>query len=221
MKSSSHTVRFSSIVAIAAALLCSIAVSAQRSALEGIKETERFVKSGAETAAAVGEAKLRVQNTLTAYNTLVAQPSQNMKGDYKKLLKAMKEMNEKVEVARQQVAAMERTGTTYFAGREATIKNIQDDQLREQAQQRLVENQKEYQGVITSLQQAGEALEPVRKDLTDQINYLGSDLTPTATASLKPQAEALNQRGAVAFGSGSTAIVAANTYFNAMRPAKS
>ena len=90
--------------------------AAQRSDTDGLKETANFVKAGGETSAAVAEAKLRVQNTLSAYNSLVTQPSKDMKGDYKKLLNAVKDMNDKLGDARQRVTAMEATGTTYFAG---------------------------------------------------------------------------------------------------------
>jgi hypothetical protein len=208
--------------AFVAALMVSAATgNAQRSETEGIKETESFVKAGSETSAAVGEAKLRVQNTLGAYNNLVTQPSKDMKGDYKKLLKAVKEMNDKASAARQQVAEMEGSGATYFTGRAATIKNIQNDDLRAQAQQRLAKSQEGFGAVLKALQQVGQSLEPVRKDLADQINYLGSDLTPGATASLKPQAEKLNERGTVAFTAADQAISKANEYFNSMRPAKS
>src|SRR5258708_3138920 len=93
--------------------------AAQRTETDGIKETANFVKAGGETSSAVGEAKMRVQNTLTAYNTLVTQPSKDMKGDYKKLLNAVKDMNESLGDARQRVTAMEAMGTTYFAGRAA------------------------------------------------------------------------------------------------------
>ena len=181
--------------------------AAQRTDTDGIKETANFVKAGGETSSAVGEAKLRVQNTLTAYNTLVTQPS--------------KDMNESLADARQRVTAMEAMGTTYFAGRAASIKNIQDEQLRTQAQLRLDESQKRYANVLTSLREAGQSLEPVRKDLGDQITYLGSDLSPSGTASLKAQAEKLNQRAGESFARADQAIMTANGYFSSLKPAES
>jgi hypothetical protein len=195
--------------------------SAQRSETEGIKETGNFVKAGAETSSAVGGAKLQAQNTLTAYNSLVTQPSKDMKGDYKRLLKAVKETDVKVDDARERITKMEATGNTYFAGRAATIKAIQNADLRGQAEQRLSENQKEYVDVMASLGEAGRALQPVRTDLDNQIAYLGSDLTPSAMTSLKPQAEELNERAALAFAKADQAIATANKYFNSMRPTKS
>src|SRR5262245_65641734 len=91
-------------IAIASMLTLSCAVTmAQRSDTEGIKETENFVKAGEKTSRSISEAKSQVQNTLSAYNSLVTQPSKDMKGDYKKLLKNVKDMNDKVNDARQEI----------------------------------------------------------------------------------------------------------------------
>ena len=90
-----------------------------------------------------------------------------------------------------------------------------------QAQQRLDESQKRYANVLTSLREAGQSLEPVRKDLADQITYLGSDLSPSGTSSLKAQAEKLNQRAGESFGRADRAIATANSYFTSLKPAES
>jgi DNA repair ATPase RecN len=195
--------------------------SAQRSDTEGIKETENFVKTGGQMSQSVAEAKLSVKNTLDAYNTLVTQPSTDMKADYKRLLKSMREMDEKSADARDRVARMESVGATYFAGRAASIKNIQNPDLRDQATQRLEANQAEFAKVLAALQEAGRALEPIRNDLADQINYLGSDLSPGGVASLRPQAEKLNARSVAGFDAADQAINMANRYFASMRPTKS
>ena len=209
-------------IAIASMLMLICALpAAQRTDTEGIKETENFVKAGGKTSKSIADAKAEIQNTLNAYNALVTQPSKDMKGDYKKLLKTVKNMSEKVASARQEVTSMQTVGSTYFTGRAGALKNIQDAGLRDQAQKRLDQNQKSYSGVLTSFQDAGQTLEPLRKDLADQITYLGSDLTPGGTASLKPQAEKLNQRGTDVFAKIDHALDTANAYFNSMRPAKS
>ena len=189
----------------------------ERSRTEGLKETDRFVKAGGATAASVANAKAEVEKTLTAYNTLVTQPSKDMKGDYKKLMKSMDSMNKKVTEATTKIGAMQAAGDTYFQGRGGTIKNIQDKSLQSQAQQRLEQNQKEFGGVLASLKDAGGALEPVRKQLADQIHFLGSDLNPSATASLKPRADKLNAEGATVFTKTDQAITKANDYFNGLK----
>jgi len=194
--------------------------SAQRSDTEGIKETASFVKAGTETSGAVTESRMQIQKTLGAYNTLVTQPSKDMKADYKKLLEAAKETDEKVDDARERVGTMEAAGTTYFTGRAASIKDIQNTELRDQAQLRLDANQKEYAKILASLREAGQSLQTLRTDLNNQITYLGSDLTPSAMTSLKPQAQKLNDRGVEVLAKADQAIAATTKYFDSIRPAK-
>jgi hypothetical protein len=158
----------------------------ERSRTQGLKETDQFVKAGNRTTSAVAEGKLQTQKTLDAYNALVTQPSKNMKGDYKKLMKSMDGVNDRVAEARKKVDEMQQAGATYFTGRAETIKGIQDASLQGRAKERLADSQKKFDGVLKSLKEAADALEPFRKQLADQITYLGSDLTPSAMASLKP-----------------------------------
>ncbi len=195
--------------------------TAERSRTQGIKETDRFVKAGGNTSEAVANAKLQTQKTLDAYNALVTQPSKNMKGDYKKLMKSMDSMNDRVADAAQKVEQMQQAGDTYFTGRADTIKNIQDPQLQDRAKQRLAESQKHFSEVLQSLREGAKALEPFRKELADQITYLGSDLTPSAMTSLKPNAEKLNAHGSELFGKTDKAISDANAYFQSLRSAES
>jgi hypothetical protein len=204
-------------VAITMAPLLAASQTAERSRTEGLKETDRFIKAGGTTSQAVATAKLQVQKTLDSYNALVTQPSKNMKSEYKRMMSAMDEMNAKVTDARQKVVQMETTGKTYFTGRAETIKGITDPALQGRAQERLTDSQKGFGEVLETLRESGEALEPFRKQLADQITYLGSDLTPTATASLKPEAEKLNATGAETFAKTDAAITKANTYFQGLR----
>ena len=189
----------------------------ERSPTQGLKETDKFVKAGEATTKALTEGEAEVRKTLDTYNALVTQPSTNMKGDYKKLMKSMNSMNSKVADARTKIEAMQKTGDTYFSGRAATIKNIQDPALLGQAEKRLKANQEQFGAVLKSLREAGGSLEPFRKQLADQITYLGSDLTPSAVASLKPQAEKLNAQGGALFKDIDEGIAKANSYFQSIR----
>ena len=191
----------------------------ERSRTQGLKETDKFIKAGGITAQSVADADTQVKTTLSAFNVLVAQPSgtANMKGSYKKVLKASDSMQAKVADAQVKVDAMQAAGTTYFDGRAETIKNIQDAALQERAQQRLEESQKQFAAVLQQLRDAGAALEPFRKQLADQITYLGSDLNPSAIASLKPEADKLNAQGAEVFANAEKAIQQANAYFQGLR----
>jgi len=215
----SHLVHVARSVAVAC-LLLPLAAAGQttdRSRTEGLKETDRFIKAGNATTKSVADAKTEVEKTLTAYNTLVTGPSKDMKGDYKKLMKSMDSMNKKASEAETKVAAMQTAGDTYFQGRGESLKAIQDSTLRNQAQQRMAQSQKDFADVQAALRDAGAALAPFRKRLADQITFLGSDLNPSATATLKPQADKLNAEAAAVFSKADQAIAKANDYFNGLR----
>jgi Protein of unknown function (DUF2959) len=221
MKSTILRLMMTATVVVATNAALSAQDTSERSRTQGLKETDRFVKAGGSTSQAVTNAKLQTQKTLDAYNTLVTQPSTNMKGDYKKLIKSMDSMNDRVQDARQKIAEMQKAGDVYFTGRAATIKNIQDPQLQERARQRLDDTQKEFAGVLQSTREAGDSLEPFRKELADHITFLGSDLTPSAMTALKPNAEKLNARGSDLFARTDKAIVSANAYFQSLKAAQS
>jgi hypothetical protein len=184
---------------------------------EGIKQTERFVKAGGQTTEAVAKAKVEVQNTLAAYNALVQEPPKDLKGAYKKLLKSQREMDKKVEEARRKLALMNDEGKTYFAGRSAGLEKIQDEDLRNRAKQRLTESEAEFARVNASLTEAGESLDPFRKELSDQIQFLGNDLNPSAIEALKDNVQKLNDRGGLLFAKTDDAIKTSNDYFGGLR----
>ena len=74
--------------------------------------------------------------------------------------------------------------------------------------------------MLQSLREAGDSLEPFRKDLADQITFLGSDLTPSAMTALKPNADKLNGQGAELFSRTDKALTAANAYFQSLKAAQ-
>jgi len=221
MKSTILRMLMATTVVVATTAALSAQDPAERSRTQGLKETDRFVKAGGSTSEAVANAKLQTQKTLDAYNTLVTQPSTNMKGDYKKLMKSMDSMNDRVGGARQKIGEMQKAGEVYFNGRAETIKNIKDPELQARARQRLDDTQKEFAGVLQSMREAGDSLEPFRKELADQITFLGSDLTPSAMTALKPNAEKLNARGADLFARADKALSSANAYFQSLKAAQS
>jgi hypothetical protein len=200
-----------------AVLSLSATTWAHAQSTEGIKETERFIKTGSATSQSIAEAQLKTKNALDTYNAIVQGDSKDMKSDYKKLLSAQKNMNNQVADARKKIADMDKQAAVYFTSRSAALGQIQDVALRDKAKTRLDQNQKEFEQVKVALREGGDALAPFTKDLSDQITFLGQELNPSSAASLKPQAEKLNGRGATLFAQADTAAATANKYFNTLR----
>jgi len=201
----------------AAALMALVLGAVAPLAQEGVKETEQFIKAGAKTSESVGEAKAQMQATLTNYGDLLGKSATDMKDSYKKLVKNIKDTDEKIADAREHVTKMQETGKVYFDGRSATIKKIADPALQAQAQERLAASQKGFDGVLASLRQTRDSLDPVRKELGDQVKYLESDLSPSGTASLKSQAEKTKAGASAVFSKLDDAVRTANAYFEGLR----
>ena len=187
----------------------------ERSPTQGLKETHVSSRPGVPRPVS-RDAKLQIQRLSTP--TTRSSPSlTDMKGDYKKVMKSVDSMNKRVGVARQKIGEMQKAGEVYFSGRAETIEGIKDPRRLEQAKRRLGSTQKEIDGVLTALRETGDAFEPFRKDLADQITFLGSDLTPSAMTALKPNADKLNARGAELFSRADKAHTGANTYFQGLK----
>jgi Protein of unknown function (DUF2959) len=202
---------------LALAIALSATTWARAQSTEGIKETERFIKTGGATSQSIAEAHLKTKNALDTYNALVQGDSKDMKGDYKKLLSAQKDMNNQVADARKKIADMDKQAAVYFTSRSAALGQIQDAALRDQAKTRLDQTQKQYEQVKGTFREGGDALAPFSKDLSDQITFLGQELNPSSAASLKPQAERLNGRGTTLFAQADTAVATANNYFSTLK----
>ena len=67
------------VAAILAMPVLLTAQTAERSRTQGLKETDRFVKAGESTTQSVTTGKMQLQKTLDAYNSLVTQPSKDMR----------------------------------------------------------------------------------------------------------------------------------------------
>jgi len=207
-------IKMKTVVFAAIGLSASLSIFAQT---DSIKETDRFIKAGGATAQAVAQTSLQTKSALDAYNALLQGNSKDMKGDYKKLQNAQKDMNNHVADTRKTVDEMDKQAGVYFAARSEAIGQIQDLTMRDQAKSRLEASKMAYDNVKTSLKSAGDALAPFTKDLSDHIKYLGAELTPSAAASLKPQAETLNKQGETLFAQADGAVTTANKYFATLR----
>jgi len=207
-------IKMKTVVFAAMGLSASLSIFAQT---DSIKETDRFIKAGGATAQAVAQTSLQTKSSLDAYNALLQGNSKDMKGDYKKLQNAQKDMNNHVADTRKTVDEMDKQAGVYFAARSEAIGQIQDLTMRDQAKSRLEASKMAYDNVKTSLKSAGDALAPFTKDLSDHIKYLGAELTLSAAASLKPQAETLNKQGETLFAQADGAVTTANKYFATLR----
>lgn len=204
-----------------AAAIVALAVPAaalgQVAGSEGVKQGEKFAKAGGEVLVAIAEARRDVDATVTAYNTLVKKPSKDVKGDYKKLQKALEKSNESAAKVKPLIDAMNVESDAYYKIWSGQVANISNTELRSLGEQRIAGSRAEYSGILSGLRASGDALGPFVKDLNDQINFLGSDLRPEALASLSGNATTLNSKAGGVFLRTDDVVKAANAYFAPLR----
>ncbi|MGE5747164.1 MAG: DUF2959 family protein, partial [Solirubrobacterales bacterium] len=140
-----------------------------------------------------------------------------VKGDYKSLQKALEKANEAAARVRPRIDGMNVQSEAYYKIWASQVANIQDADLRARGEQRIAASREEYKNILSGMRAAGEALTPFVKDLTDQINFLGSDLRPEALASLKDNAKKLNAGADTLFSRTADVAKAANAFFAPLR----
>jgi hypothetical protein len=166
------SVRLGLLAAIFALALPGIALG-QVAGTEGIKQGEKFAKAGGEVLSAVAEARRDIDATLTAYNTLVQKPTKDVKGDYKRLQKALEKANEASAKVKPRVDAMNVESEAYYKIWASQVANVQDADLRGRGEQRITASRDEQQHPVRDAGHRRGA-DTLRQDLTDQINFLGA-----------------------------------------------
>ena len=81
----------------------------------------------------------------------------------------------------------------------------------------MAEARGDFDGVLDSVDEAGDVYEPFVASMKDQWTYLGHDLNATGISSLKPDAEKLNAQGKELFEKIDAAMKKANGYIESLR----
>jgi len=159
---------------------------------EGVKQIAQLIKSAKSQVEAIGDAKLQLQKTMTAYNTVLAPDVKDRRDAYKSLQKEIANSEKKRADVALRSQEMNAEADRLFKSWEATTAAIQSPELRERSQQRLKRTQDRFAELRQSGQKAADIYAPMMKTLQDQVTYLGHDLNAGAANSLKSDADKLN-----------------------------
>ena len=189
---------------------------------EGIKQTNSLIKKAEDVVKEGGAARAELSKTLDTYNALFAKDATDIVKTYKDIESAMKKTEKKREDVKTKLDAMKVEADAYFAGWDASLQQIESENLRARSKERMTETKAQYDGVLSSVTAAREAYEPLMKNLGDQWNYLGHDLNASGIASLKPDSVELNKKAKEVLGKIDDAMKKADQYIasiKASRPA--
>jgi ElaB/YqjD/DUF883 family membrane-anchored ribosome-binding protein len=157
------------------------------------KEAENLEKSGEDAKEAVEEVVEHIAKMLEGYNAIIDGSAKNPQSSYKKLNGDLKGTEKLIGDADKKLAAMNKNAEKFFAAWEADLASFSSEDMKAKSQKRLDAGRERYASLGEVLGQAGAAFDPLVKNLTDQILYLGRDLSPEAIADLQDEAASLNE----------------------------
>jgi ElaB/YqjD/DUF883 family membrane-anchored ribosome-binding protein len=206
------------VLLVAAVAVIGLAGAAAAQSDEGVKQIERLVKASGNTVKAIGDTKLQLKKTMDVYNSLFAEDAKDRKKIYKGIQKEMETADKRRAKIDEEAAKMSAEADTLFQSWADSIAAIENPDLRKRSEERLEATKESYAEIGTVGQKAADLYGPFMKALQDQVTYLGHDLNPEAVASLKPDADKLNERAEKLIQSIDDTITTANKNIGALRP---
>jgi Protein of unknown function (DUF2959) len=185
---------------------------------EGVKAVNQLVKKANSTVEAINEAKMQLQKTMAAYDSVLAADTKDRQGAYKKLQKEMTNTEKKRAEIATRSNDMNAQADTVFKNWEGSMSGISNPDLRKRSEERLAHTKERYAGISASGREAADLYGPFMKSLQDQVTYLGSDLNASATASLAPEAAKLKAQADELYAAIDKTTAAANANIAALKP---
>jgi hypothetical protein len=187
---------------------------------EGVKRTDALIKKAEDLVKETVSARGQISKTLDTYNAVFASDTTDVREAYRDVEGEMKKSEERREQVRTKVEEMKTEADTYFAGWTESIQQIGDADLRKRSEARMAETRAQFDGVLDAVDESREAYEPFMTSLKDQWTYLGHDLNANGIASLKPDADKLNEQGKELFKKIDAGMDKANEYIASLRSSR-
>jgi len=174
---------------LVALLLGSTPALAQK---KGHKEAEKFKGQTTATRTSVEKGRDQLQQTLDLYNQLFETPEKKLSSVYGKLTKSLEGCDKAVKDIQKNVDGMEKQADKFFASWETEINGYSSEAMQEKSRGRLEQARGRYDGMLASMGEAGDLYDPFVENLTEQVMFLGRDLSPEVLEDLKGDAAELN-----------------------------
>ena len=158
------------------------------------KQAENLAKAGDSAKKAINDVVTHVGNMLEGYNSIIDGAAGDPQSAYKKLASDLKSTEKMLQGAQKSAASMDKEAQKFFGAWEKDLAKFSSDEMRQKSQARLDESKADYAELGKVLGQARDEFAPLVQNLSDQILYLGRDLSAEAIADLQEEAAAVNQQ---------------------------
>lgn len=134
----------------------------------------------------------QLQATLNALNALTKQTKGDLQPTYDAYAAEVMKTHAVAGQTAARITAMQAASQEYFGAWKADIAGINNESLRAKALKRMDAVQKNYNGVIKSLQDASERFKPFLSNLDDVQKMLANDVTPAGVKAVRGVASDAN-----------------------------
>ncbi len=188
MKTSFHSITLSALLALALtpAPLAFGADSAEKAAM--VKEKIQTLRQEC------AQGRNQITLTLEALSRLAVQGVE-LRPQFEKYKAELAKMEDKARTARDRAVSMKEKGQAFFSEWEQRTKEIQNEDIRKEAEKRLAKRRKSYGKILSTMEEAKEQLVPLMSDLNDVRKLLESELSTSTVASTKSLIRQANWHG--------------------------
>lgn len=187
---------------------------------EGLKRTDSLIKKAEDMVKATTSAREQIGKTLDTYNAIFAEDVKDVRKSYKGVEGEMENSEKKRDEVRKKLDEMKVEAEAYFTGWTESLQQIGNPDLRKRSEGRMAETRRQFDGILAAVDEAREAYEPFMASLKDQWTYLGHDLNPSGIASLKPDADKLNDQAKKLFEKIDAGTKKAGEYIDSLRASR-
>jgi len=188
MKTSFHSTTLSALLALALAPapLALGADSAERAAM--VKEKIQSLRQEC------AQTRNQVTLTLEALSRLTVQGVE-LRPQFEKYKADLAKMEDMARSTRDRAVSMKEKGQAFFSEWEQRTREIQNEDIRKEAEKRLAKRRKSYGKILSAMEDAREQLVPFMSDLNDVRKLLESELSTSTVASTKSLIRQANWHG--------------------------
>jgi hypothetical protein len=187
-------------------------------ATSGPKEASKLVSHVEDSRRALQAAEAQLRSTFETANALGETERVKLQSDFQRFSSDVKLYHEKLAELRTRIAAMNKTGDSYFTAWAAELDKHETEEFRARSKARLKETRDRYNEVLTAMQEADAKFTPFLSRLHDLSLYLRYNLNPTGVASIKGDVAAISAEVTDLYTAVTTAVRQADGFVDAIAP---
>jgi len=162
------------------------------------------------------DAKEQFTSALDRYRSVVNVDGGDLEEIYDRLNSELERSQARAQAVKDRVGAVESVADDLFDEWEAEIGDYSDPQLRRRSQQLLTATRTDYRRLMTAMQRAEAAMEPVLTLFNDQVLFLRHNLNARAIGSLQAELDDMERATASLVNEMERSIAEASRFIEAL-----